>query len=145
MYHGSVRIRRGRRTDVPALMGLLAATDHLTATKAQMRHWRRLASDPRHDFYVAEQAGAIRGMLLVCYVRELRKQGWQAILDMVTSASPECTLDQELLAFAKMRARKRGCQHLMVWLTDRAGDEQLAAFTRAGFQRSGAVLSCGLA
>src|SRR5919197_2726052 len=141
MHDGSVKIRRGKRADFPALGTLLAPTELGGADKAQTRHWRRLASDPGHDFYVAEQEGTIRGTVLVCYVRGLRHYGWQAILDLLMPSPAACTLGQQLLDFAKARARKRGCQHLFVWVTDQAGDERLSALAQAGFRRAGEVLS----
>ena len=144
MHDGSVKIRRGKRTDFPALRALLAPAEQAGADKAQVRHWRRLARDPGHDFYVAEQEGTIQGMVLVGYVRELRHYGWQAILDMVMPSPAACTIGQQLLDFAKARARKRGCQHLLVWVTDQARDERLPALAQAGFRRVGEVLSYSL-
>jgi len=144
MHDSSGKIRRGKRTDFPALRALLAPTAQAGADKAQARHWRRLASDPGHDFYVAEQEGTILGMVLVCYVRGLRHYGWQAILDLVIPPPSACTLGQQLLDFAKAHARKRGCQHLLVWGTDQAGDERLALLTQAAVDRAGEVLSCSL-
>ena len=144
MQHDSVKIRRGKRTDFPALLALVAPADPAAATKAQARHWRRLASDPAHDFYVAEQEDTLRGMVLVSYVRGLRHYGWQAILDVVFPSPAVCAISQTLLDFAKARARKRGCRHLFVWVTDHARDEQLAPLMQAGFHRAGEVLSCGL-
>ncbi|MBI3302478.1 MAG: GNAT family N-acetyltransferase [Deltaproteobacteria bacterium] len=99
---------------------------------------------PGHDFYVAEHEGTIRGMVLVSYVRGLRHPGWQAILDVVVPLPAACAIGQELLDFAKARARKRGCQHMVVWVTDHAEDERLAPLAQAGFHRAGEVLSCGL-
>lgn len=144
MHNGTVNIRRGKRADLPALLALLAPVERLGSDKAQARHWRRLASDPAHDFYVAEQGGTIQGMVLVCYVRSLRHHGWQAILDVVVPAGAAQTIGQELLDFAKARARKRGCQHLFAWMIDHAGDERLAVLAEGGFRRAGDVLSCRL-
>lgn len=144
MQYGSVKIRRGKRTDFPALVALLAPADQAAANQVQARHWRRLASDPAHDFYVAEQEDTLRGMVLVSYIRGLRHYNWQAMLDVVFPSPAACAISQALLDFAKARARKRGCQHLFVWVTDHAGSEQLAPLMQAGFHRSGEVLSCGL-
>ena len=78
-----LRIRRAKRTDIPALRILTTPSTPGPISRAETRHWRRLASDPTLDFYIAEQAGAVQGMLLVCYVRTLRSSGWQALLDMI--------------------------------------------------------------
>ena len=64
-------MRRAKRTDIAALRLLAAPAAAESISRAETRHWRRLASDPRLDCYVAEQAGAVQGLLLVCYVRTL--------------------------------------------------------------------------
>lgn len=143
MQNRTVKIRRGKRTDFPALMALLAPRAAVAVDGVQIRHWRRLASDPSHDFYVAEQEGAIRGIILVCYIRELRHPGWQAILDIVAPPFTECGIGQALLDFAKERARKRGCQQLMYMLS-REGSDFYTSLSPFGFQRVGEVLSCRL-
>ena len=144
MHNGSFTIRRGRRTDLPALLELLHAAPPTTIAKAQARHWRRLASDPGLDFYVAERDGAIQGALLVCYVRTLRIRGWQGILDVAFPHSSTAPLDQELLDFAKARARKRGCRQLLAWRQEAVENGCLAALTQGGFHLRGEVLSCDL-
>jgi len=145
MYEGGSKISRGKRTDFPALMALLAAESPGEESKRQVRHWRRLASDPGLDFYVAEQRGTIQGMVLVCYIRDLRCPGWQAILDIVVPASVEYGIAQALLAFAKARARKRGCQRLLVCEIERQGNGRNVSLGPAGFRPIGEVLSCEVA
>ena len=145
MQEGTVKIRRGRRTDFPTLMALLNSQAPLgEAEKRQVRHWRRLASDPSLDFYIAEQEGTIRGIVLVCYIRELRRPGWQAILDVVAPVAAEWGIGRALLDFVKERARKRGCQRLLVYEIEHERDERCASLTQAGFRRVGDVLCCGL-
>ncbi|MBI3245771.1 MAG: GNAT family N-acetyltransferase [Deltaproteobacteria bacterium] len=147
MHDTAVKIRRGKRTDLPALQTLLypnVPDVPVAADTVHTRHWRRLASDPGLDFYVAEQEGAILGMLLVCYVRELRECGWQAIMDTVLPASASGLLGQNLLDFAKARARQRGCRRLLAWRRDTMDDHQVTALTQGGFHAVGDVLSCDL-
>ena len=145
MQEGTVKIRRGRRTDFPTLMALLnSQAPPGEAEKGQVRHWRRLASDPSLDFYIAEQEGTIRGIVLVCYIRELRRPGWQAILDVVAPVAAEWGIGRALLDFVKERARKRGCQRLLVYEIEHERDERCASLTQAGFRRVGDVLCCGL-
>jgi N-acetylglutamate synthase-like GNAT family acetyltransferase len=144
MLQGSTKIRRGKRTDFPALMTLLTSVTIQEPDKVQARYWRRLASDPAHDFYVAEQEGRVRGMVLVSYTRSLTDQRWQAIFDLIAPVSTACDIAQELLNFAKLRARKRGCRHLLVWVKTYERQEQLAFLLRAGFLGAGEVLSCEL-
>jgi N-acetylglutamate synthase-like GNAT family acetyltransferase len=140
----SVKIRRGKRTDFPALLALLPPANQAETHKAHLRHWRRLASDPRHDFYVAEQKGALLGLVLVCYVRSLRHEGWQAILDVVVSPLSEDTVGQDLLAFAKARARKRGCQQVLFYVPRQRTQDESALLAHAGFHSAGEMLSCEL-
>jgi N-acetylglutamate synthase-like GNAT family acetyltransferase len=143
MQNGTVKIRRGKRTDFPALMALVAPRAAIAAEGVQIRHWRRLAGDPSRDFYVAEQGGTIRGIVLVCYIRELHQPGWQAVLDIVAPPFTECGIGQALLDFAKERARKRGCQRL-IYILSREESDSPASLSPFGFQRVGEVLSCGL-
>lgn len=142
MQEDTVKIRRGKRTDLPALATLLTPGLPCEANKARARHWRRLASDPSHDFYVAEQAGTLRGMVLVCYIHELRRPGWQAILDIVAPSPAECGIGQALLAFARKRARKRGCQRLLMCISEGEGNERGDSLVPPEFRRVGEVLSC---
>jgi len=144
MPQGAVKIRRGKRTDFPMLLQLLAPTSLQEIDKAQLRHWRRIAGDPTHDFYVAEQEGTVRGMVLVSYIRGLTYQGWQAILDLVTPVSALRDVGLALLNFAKARAQQRGCRHILVWQTTYQEAGLTALFCQAGFLHSGEVLSCAL-
>ena len=145
MSQGPITIRRGKRTDFPTLLQLLTPTALQEIEKAQIRYWRRVASDPAHDFYVAEQEGTVRGMVLVSYIRSLTSQGWQAVLDLVAPASALRDVGLLLLTFAKARAQQRGCQQIMVWNTATNQSEQLTMlFCQAGFLHSGEVLSCAL-
>ena len=109
-----------------------------------MRHWRRLASDPSLDFYVAEQAGSLQGMVLVGYLRSLHNPGWRASLDITVLASAAEGIGQALLDFAKARARKRGCQlmYLQACNAPERGDEEL--LKQNGFCGAGTLLSCPL-
>ncbi|MCE2486483.1 MAG: hypothetical protein J4F42_13285 [Desulfurellaceae bacterium] len=135
-----LRIRRAKRTDIPALRLLAAPAGAELVSRAETRYWRRLASDPRLDFYIAEQAGAVQGMLLVCYVRTLGSPGWQALLDLIVRPAAAPDIVQALLGFAKARARRRGCQQLLVQ-SDRA-DRQL--LTQNGFAATGPLFACSL-
>ena len=85
-------MRRAKRTDISALRLLAAPAAAESVSRTETRHWRRLASDPQLDFYVAEQAGAVQGMLLMCYVRSLGSPGWQALLDLIVRPLPQISL-----------------------------------------------------
>ncbi len=168
MTHGPeniLHIRRGKRTDAPALQALSFAVassiDDKQATqqavratllkeasqdltKQEIQHWRRLASDPALDFYIAEQAGSLQGMVLVGYLRSLQNRGWRASLDITILASATEEVGQALLDFAKVRARKRGCQLMYLQACNAPGlrDEEL--LKRNGFSAAGTLLSCPL-
>ena len=147
MHDTAVKIRRGKRTDLPALQMLLApimSTVPVMTDTARTRHWRRLASDPSLDFYVAEHEGSILGALLVCYVRELRECGWHATVDTVLPASAPSLLGQHLLDFAKARARRRGCRRVLAWPRDIMEERHITMLTQGGFHAVGDVLSCDL-
>lgn len=144
MQNGPITIRRGKRTDLPELASLLSFPQAQSTDRKHAQHWRRLASDPAHDFYVAEQQDALQGMVLVSYVRTLVQLGWLAILDLaiVSTAQSEVTL--ELIDFAKTRARKRGCQHLIAYTCTNRPSLPLTPLLETGFLRVGEVLSCPL-
>jgi N-acetylglutamate synthase-like GNAT family acetyltransferase len=144
MHEGGVTIRRGRRTDFPALLALLSLAEQPETAKAQVRHWRRLASDPGHDFYVAEYQGLIQGMVLVSYIRGLKNSAWQAVLDMIVPSAVAGSVGQELLDFAKRRARQRGCQYLLTWYPSGSLREPPPLLIQGGFSPAGEMLSCNL-
>ena len=144
MHAEAVKIRRGRRTDLPALVALLKPEAPAFIDEVQTRHWRRLASDPGLDFYIAEHNGTILGALLVCYIRTLRKQGWHAILDVAFTVTSPCDLGLTLVSFAKMRARKRGCRQLIAWRGKIETNGHLAVLQQGGFRPAGDMLSCEL-
>jgi N-acetylglutamate synthase-like GNAT family acetyltransferase len=144
MHAEVIKIRRGKRTDLHSLTQLLNPLAFTHTAKAQVRHWRRLASDPSLDFYIAEQDGAVLGALLVCYIRALREQGWQAVLDVALASTSSCELGQALVSFAKTRARKRGCRQLIVWRAEVTTQDYLTILRQGGFRPTGDVLSCDL-
>src|SRR5207237_8901581 len=73
-----VRVRRGRRRDLPQVQSLLgiAGGDRLA------RYFRRIVADLGTDFYVAEdREGAIVGLVSVVYARSLVRGGMSAALE----------------------------------------------------------------
>lgn len=144
----ALKIRRGKRTDLPSLQTLLPTGGPSNPTRTQTQHWRRLAADPSHDFYVADYNGTLQGALLVSYARALRQTGWNALLELLIrpQASPEIAL--RLLEIAKQRARQRGCLCIWAWPDhDRAAteaSERAALFQQAGFVAIDELRSCTL-
>jgi len=132
-----VRVRRGRRRDLPQVQSLLgvAGDDRLT------RYFRRIVADLGTDFYVAEdRAGTIVGLVSVVYARSLVRGGISATLDGAR-ATP-AVLDG-LLAFAEERARRRGCVRLTA-APDPEDDALRAALVARGY-RVGELLLAELA
>ena len=144
MHAETMTIRRGKRTDLSALVDLLTPGAAALIDKSETRHWRRLAGDPSLDFYVAEHASAIQGVVLVCYIRTLQEHGWQAILDIALASSSSSELARALVSFAKARARQRGCRRLLVLREKIEANGHLTVLQQGGFRPIGDVLSCDL-
>jgi hypothetical protein len=144
MQHGQITIRRGKRTDLPELASRLLFPQSQATDKKQAQHWRRLAGDAAHDFYVAEQQNTLQGMVLVSYVRTLAHLGWLAILDLAIVATAPKEISFELIDFAKTRARKRGCQQLIAYDCASKHHLPLTPLLETGFLRMGEVLFCPL-
>ena len=140
-------IRRGRRTDLSDCQTMLfPGTADAEWHKAEVRHWRRLARDPALDFYVAQHADVLQGMILISYIRRLHRPGWLAVLDLAVLPSAPTQVGQALLDFAKERARKRACPSV-VWLpcSGQSTAQLTPAFFRDnGFQQVGEFWSCPL-
>jgi hypothetical protein len=144
MPHGLITIRRGKRSDLPALAPFPSFPFAHNADKKQTQHWRRLVSDPAHDFYVAEQHGTLQGIVLVSYVRTLLHLGWLAILELALPSSAQHDVSLALINFAKSRAGKRGCKYIIVSIDGSARQTPLTPLLETGFLRTGEVLSCPL-
>jgi hypothetical protein len=111
---GGLRLRRGRRTDLDRLEGLLPAGGEARTSRAR----RRTLADLSHDVYVAETpAGELVGVVAVAYVRSLRAGRFAAVLD-TARAVPDSgrPLLDALLDLAEERARRRGCRQVRAWL-----------------------------
>jgi hypothetical protein len=137
LLDAGVRVRRGRRRDLPQVQSLLgiAGGDRLE------RYFRRIVADLGTDLYVAEdREGAIVGLVSVVYARSLACGGLSATLDGAR-ATP-AVLDG-LLAFAEERARRRGCVRLTA--APDPGDTALRAALVARGYRIGELLVTELA
>ena len=103
----TVRVRRGRRDDLPRVLALLGRESGPRAT----RLYRRVVADLGTDLYVAEDAGGeVVGLVSIVYSRSLFCGGLAARLDGARAASSP--LLDGLIAFAERRARRRGCRRL---------------------------------
>src|SRR5262249_51187735 len=75
---GGLRLRRGRRSALDRLRGLLSKRSEPRAERFD----RRTLADLGHDVYVAEAPGGeLVGVVAVAYVRSLRAGRFAAVLD----------------------------------------------------------------
>jgi hypothetical protein len=135
-----MRVRRGRRRDLPQLQAVLGAP----AGDRLERVWRRVVRNLGSDVYVAEDpAGEIVGVVSLVYARSLMRGGLSATLDGVRARrEPTQPVIEGLVAFAEERARRRGCRRLAAWVD--AGDAALRAALLARGYRSGELLVADL-
>jgi hypothetical protein len=105
----NVRVRRGRRSDLPRVRSLLPVGDAARRERFDRRTLASLAG----DVYVAEDAdGAIVGIVSVAYLRSVAEGRFAAVLDAARAAADSAPLLDRLIAFAEARARRRGCRRL---------------------------------
>ena len=136
-----LRVRRGRRHDLPQLQAVLGAA----GDGRLKRLYGRILKDLRNDVYVAEEpGGAIVGMVALMYARSLVQGGLAAMLDGVrTRHAPAGPVLDGLVAFAEERARRRGCRRLCAWVEP--VDAELRATLLARGYRAGELLTTELA
>jgi len=137
----AMRVRRGRRRDLPQVETVLGAG----AGDRLARYYRRILADLGTDVYVAEDAhGEIVGIVAVAYARSLMRGGLSAMLDGACARhQPARPVLEGLLAFAEERARRRGCRRLTAWV-DREDAELRATLLARGY-RAGELLVTDLA
>ena len=130
----NVRVRRGRRGDLPRVLALLGRdADH-----RHSRLYRRVVADLGTDLYVAEDAaGDVVGLVSIVYARSLFRGGLSARLDGARAS--EGLLDG-LIAFAERRARRRGCARLEV-LPVRGEPALYAALVARGYRGAEALVA----
>lgn len=107
-----VRIRRVRRGDFSSAMGLLASCGLAVPApeRATLRRFRALVGDLGADFYVAEAAESIVGLVHLTYTRRLATHARAHIdLLLVDPAHRRCGVGAALMRFARRRAEKRTC------------------------------------
>ena len=74
----NVRVRRGRRDDLPRVLALLGRE----SAPATTRLYRRVVADLGTDLYVAEDAaGQVIGLVAIVYSRSLFRGGLSARLE----------------------------------------------------------------
>jgi len=132
---GRVQIRRARRTDFTAVMGVLAASGVALPApdRATLRRFRQLVADLGGDFYVASVDGVVVGLVHVTYARQLAGPP-SAWLDHVVVAPTfrRRGIGAALLAFIEKRVCRRGCVALALVVPDRADDIAARRFLQMG-------------
>lgn len=136
-----VHIRRGRRTDFTAVMGLLAASGVAVPApdRATLRRFRQVVADLGGDFYLALVDDAVVGLVHVTYARQLAAPP-SAMLDqlVVAPAARRRGIGSALLAFAERRAQQRGCITFTSILPPLADAAAPAFLEKAGLARGSA-------
>lgn len=142
-----VQIRRGRRTDFTAVMGLLSGSGipMPPPDRAALRRFRNLVADLGADFYLAWIDDTLAGLVHVTYTRQLTIPS-RAQLDhlVVANAFRGRGIGSALLAFAQRRAQRRGCIVCSCMLPTAAASVQ-PFLERAGFRAAGYHFSLALA
>jgi hypothetical protein len=118
-YHGArmsgaaaepiVRLRRARREDISALLGVVGGVE-----PARARALRRVLKTLTADVYVLDRDRRIDGVVAVFYRRSLRQGGLVATIDALETFANDSDGDgasdlDALLDHALDRARRRGC------------------------------------
>lgn len=128
MDPASLRVRRGRRHDLPQVEALLGV-----APDGQFRRlFARVVKDLRADLYVAEAPGGeIVGLVTLRYGRSLLRGGLTAEIDGVRiRRTPPGEVLTGLVAFAEARARRRGCRLVSAAIDPDDGDLRAVLLAR---------------
>jgi ribosomal protein S18 acetylase RimI-like enzyme len=139
-------IRRARRDDVGAIVGMLA-DDALGRARERIEDplptsyfdaFDRVDCDPNLALVVAEEQGRVVGCLQLCILPGLSSQGAsRALIEDVRVASDRRSrgIGEQLVQWAIGEARARSCK-LIELLTHHTRTDAQRFYERLGFQRS---------
>jgi ribosomal protein S18 acetylase RimI-like enzyme len=142
----SITIRRARRDDVKAIVGMLA-DDHLGRARERLDEplpdsyfnaFARLDADPNIQLMVAEEGGSVVGCLQLCIMPGLSSQGASRglIEDVRVAASRRSRgIGEQLVQWAVAEARARKCS-LVELLTHHTRVDAQRFYERLGFAKS---------
>ncbi|MBV8696388.1 GNAT family N-acetyltransferase [Bradyrhizobium sp.] len=142
----SISIRRARRDDVGAIVGMLA-DDALGRARERIEDplpasyfdaFDRVDRDPNLALVVAEEQGTVVGCLQLCILPGLSSQGAsRALIEDVRVASARRSrgIGEQLVQWAIGEARARNCK-LVELLTHQTRVDAQRFYARLGFQRS---------
>ncbi len=124
-----IRHRRGRRTDLMAVLAVLAASGLPVPPpdRATLRRFRHLVADLGTDLYIALIDEVVVGFVHVTYARQLTS-GPRARVEalVVTPAARRRGVAASLAGLVRQRAERRGCSFLHCQIP--AGDAAAHAF-----------------
>ena len=142
-----VVLRRARRADVAAIVGLIAA-DQLGATRdgvrdqadldAYDRAFQAIDADPAHILIVADRAGEVVGTMQLSFLPGLARRGAlraQIEAVRVAASTRSSGLGAAMMAWAIDEARRRGCA-LVQLTTDKSRTDAHRFYQRLGFVAS---------
>jgi ribosomal protein S18 acetylase RimI-like enzyme len=142
----SISIRRARRDDVGAIVGMLA-DDALGRARERIEDpfpasyfdaFDRVDRDPNLALVVAEEQGTVVGCLQLCILPGLSSQGAsRGLIEDVRVASDRRSrgIGEQLVQWAVGEARARSCK-LVELLTHHTRADAQRFYERLGFQRS---------
>jgi ribosomal protein S18 acetylase RimI-like enzyme len=143
----SITIRRARRDDVDAIVGMLA-DDPLGSARERLEHplppsyfraFEALDHDPNIQLVVAEDGeGAVIGCLQLCILPGLSSQGASRGLIEDVRVATHCRsrgIGERMVQWAIAEARARGCKLVELFTHNTRVDAQ-RFYARLGFQPS---------
>lgn len=142
----AIVIRRARRDDVGAIVGMLA-DDPLGRARERIEDplpapyfdaFERLDRDPNISLVVAEEEGAVVGCLQLCILPGLSSQGAsRGLIEDVRVAAHRRSrgIGESLVRWAVAQARGKGCKLVELFTHHTRVDAQ-RFYERLGFQRS---------
>jgi GNAT superfamily N-acetyltransferase len=142
---GTALLRRGRRDDVPAIVGLLAEDDLGTGgdgpsagLEPYLRAFELIDTDPAHLLLVAEADGEVVGTLQLSVLPSLPHRG--ALRGQLEGVHVRADrrgggLGATMVGWAVEEARRRGCAQVQLTSQKRRTDAH-RFYERLGFTRS---------
>ena len=140
----SLIVRKARRTDVEAIVGMLA-DDALGAQREELTEplphayheaFAAIDADPNHELVVGEARGEIVATLQLSYLPYLTyRGGWRAQIEAVRVASEHRGggVGGDMIRWAIARARERGC-HVVQLTTDKMRPDAQRFYEGLGFR-----------
>ena len=144
--NGSVTLRDARRSEVPAIVAMLAddmlgSSREVTSEPLPESYYKAfdaLARDPNNRLLIAELEGEIVGTLQITFIHGLSRQGAKrALLEAVRVATPYRGkgIGEEIVRAAIEIARQAGCAMVQL-TTDKSRKDAHRFYERLGFQAS---------